>query len=121
MSFSKSILLLCMLSPCAGAQTSSGPVLGWTLAADGQAVYTVFGIPGASRLGPARQLPAGLSRLSLNPAAGMAAARDETSGATVLLNLETLDRTGLEQARPSPDLVVWSPAGTTLALVYQDQ
>jgi len=119
--FAKTSLLVGMYQICAGAQTSTGPTLGWALAPDGHSVHTVFGVPGASRLGPARRLPAGLARLAANPAAFVAAAVDERSHSPVLLNMGTFDQMRLEQAWPNPDVLTWSSLGTALALLYREQ
>jgi hypothetical protein len=112
------VLSLCSIG---AAQTTSRPVLGWSFGADGQTVSTVFGVPGAGRIGPARRVPDGLSHLSMSPASNLAAAWNEISGAPALLNLETLEQTALATARPCPDSFVWSPGGSALALYYREQ
>jgi hypothetical protein len=56
----------------------------------------------------------------LNPALPVALALAGESKVPIILDLPTLARTGLDQARPSPDLVVWSPSGSAVALLYRD-
>jgi hypothetical protein len=112
----RSLLIVCLYPLCAVAQTAGGPVLGWTPSASGQVLRAIYGVPGASRLGSERKIPAGFAALSLNPAVKMAAGRDADSGAATLFDLETFDRTALDGATGAPDLLVWSPMGTALAL-----
>jgi hypothetical protein len=107
-----------MLVAFAAGQTASGPVLGWTLALDGRSVHAIHGVPGASRLAPAASLPGDLQTVKLNPNLNVALALAGDSAVPVILDLNTLERTALLQARPGPGLMVWSPSGSALALLY---
>ncbi len=120
MKLTSSVLFVTLGLASAAAQTASGPVLGWTIGQDGHSVRTIFGVPGASRLGASAGLPDDLQNVKLNPANSLVFAVT-SDGTPVIVDLDTLNltRTALDQARTQPDLAIWSPSGTALALVYR--
>jgi hypothetical protein len=100
------------------AQSAGGPIVGWSVQADGATVRTIFGVPGASRVGDPIAAT-GLRIVELSPTAtlslavsadGSPAVHDVASGATTLL----------PGASPNPDAAIWSPSGTAFALIYRD-
>jgi hypothetical protein len=113
------VAVSCTLVASAASQTVSGPVFGWTLDTAGRGVQAILGVPGASQLGPLAGLPGDVRSAKLNPGRSLALALAGDAGIPVVLNLETLARTDLAQAGANPDLAVWSPSGTALALLYR--
>jgi hypothetical protein len=114
-----SFIFISLCTVHAVGQTVSGPMLGMTIAQDGRSVRPIYGIPGASRLGDPVALPDDLRNVKLNPASNVAFALAGDAGTPTILDLVTLTRTALDQARPQPDVAVWSPSGSALALVYR--
>jgi len=121
MKFTSFIVFVSLCIVPAAGQTVSGPVLGWTIAQDGRSVRTIFGVPGASRLSASAAMPDDLQSVKLNPVMSVVFAVTSDTGTPLLLDLDTADlaRRPLDQARVQPDQAVWSPSGSSLALLYR--
>lgn len=115
------IALPALLAATSAAQTASAPVLGWTLAQDGQSIQRISGVPGAARTDPPVRLPDDLSNVRLNPTQSVALALAGDRRIPVLVNLDAPEqRTALADAVANPDDAAWSPSGSSLALLYRD-
>jgi hypothetical protein len=96
------------------------PVVGFVAAGNGASLSPILGIPGASRLGPA--LPAGgSSALYVAPKGTYALASGPGAGTSIASLRPGALQFGLQQVPISaalfaPDLVVFSPSGSTAAL-----
>ena len=104
----------------AAGQTATGPTLGYSVAADGRSVRTIFGVPGASRMSAAVSLPDDLKMLRLSPASSVGVAAAGDPAMPIVYDVMTGTRTVLDGARTSPGAVTWSALGTAFAVAYAE-
>jgi len=111
----RTLLCICLAAAAAGAQSVSGPVLGWS-AAPGGGIRIIYGVPGAARSATVR-IPGGLRVLRMSPVSSSTLAASGQSKALVIYDLATGDTTPLDGALPSPAAAEFSPRGTSILLL----
>lgn len=111
------LLAVIAIPGAALAQSASAPTMGWIPADDPGRYQDVLGIPGSSRLSPARALGPALRLLAIRPGSSRQLAAGP-SGAAGLVDLGAGSPDGFEPLPDgvAPDLAAWSPAGRALLL-----
>jgi len=101
------------------AQAIQTPVLGFVNSADRGELRAILGIPGASVFGGPMAVPAGVTSVHFAPSQNYALLAPSTGGFIGLMTFQGADEGAVNAicgAIPKPDIVAFSPSGTTAAL-----
>jgi hypothetical protein len=113
-------VLAVALAGVAAAQAGtalSGPTMGLVFDSSQSALRPIRGIPGAASLGDAVNLGFALASATVSPRQDYALALKADDSSLVLVRAGAeISSTAVPGARPAPALVVFSPAGTAVAL-----
>jgi hypothetical protein len=122
-----SLLVLFALAaiPVAASQDSSrisGPVLGYVFDADSAGLRPVYGIPGATTLGPALNLGVEVDRAALSQESDYLLGVAGPDRQVVLFRdlSGALSPVAIAGAAPAPDRILVSPSGSSALLFYRD-
>jgi hypothetical protein len=114
------MVLAVALASVAAAQTGtalSGPTMGLVFDASQSALRPIRGIPGAATLGDAVNLGFALASATVSPRQDYALALKADDSSLVLVRAGAeISSAAVPGARPAPALIVFSPAGTAVAL-----
>jgi hypothetical protein len=116
------LVALSNLIAIAQSGTIAGPDLGFVQSDSGDAMWPVFGVPGASALGERLKLPSGIVVASIAPQHDYAIARQSESGQTLVVVLDAVHPViiPLEEAALNPKRVTISPTGRAVGF-YSDE